>query len=146
MDKRKFLEGLKEALQGEMNAADINNQLLYYERYIDDEIKKGRTEENILEELGSPRLIARTIIETQGNNSSYDNTTYYEDREVKQNQDSNNSKKFKFQINGTLGIIVGIVIIILIISLIFSLVSVLAPILIPILIIAFVISYFSKKM
>ncbi len=144
MNKTKFLEGLKEALQGELSAAEINNQLLYYERYIDDELRKGRTEKDILEELGSPRLIARTIIETKGNNGSYSNT-YYDDREVKENQSSSNERKFKIQLNGAFGIIVGIVIIILVISLIFSLVSALAPILIPLLIIAFVISYFSKK-
>lgn len=144
MNKTKFLEGLKEALQGELSAAEINTQLLYYERYIDDELRKGRTEKDILEELGSPRLIARTIIETKGNNGSYSNT-YYEDREVKENQGSSNERKFKIQLNGAFGIIVGLVIIILVISLIFSLVSALAPILIPLLIIAFVISYFSKK-
>lgn len=144
MNKTKFLEGLKEALQGELSAAEINNQLLYYERYIDDELRKGRTEKDILEELGSPRLIARTIIETKGNNGSYGNT-YYDDREVKENQGSGNERKFKIQLNGAFGIIVGILIIILVISLIFSLVSALAPILIPLLIIAFVISYFSKK-
>jgi uncharacterized membrane protein len=144
MNKTKFLEGLKEALQGELSAAEINTQLLYYERYIDDELRKGRTEKDILEELGSPRLIARTIIETKGNNGSYSNT-YYEDREVKENQGSSNERKFKIQLNGAFGIIAGLVIIILVISLIFSLVSALAPILIPLLIIAFVISYFSKK-
>ena len=81
MNKTKFLEGLREALQGDLSAAEINNQLLYYERYMEEELKKGRTEKEILEELGSPRLIARTIIETKGNNTSYSNT-YYEDLPV----------------------------------------------------------------
>ena len=61
MNKTKFLEGLREALQGDLSAAEINNQLLYYERYMEEELKKGRTEKEILEELGSPRLIARTL-------------------------------------------------------------------------------------
>lgn len=144
MNKTKFLEGLREALQGDLSAAEINNQLLYYERYMEEELKKGRTEKEILEELGSPRLIARTIIETKGNNTSYSNT-YYEDRDVKENQTSNDNRKNKFRLNGALGIVLGIGIILLIISLIFSLVSVLAPIVIPLLIIGFVISYLKKR-
>ena len=96
MNKTKFLEGLREALQGDLSAAEINNQLLYYERYMEEELKKGRTEKEILEELGSPRLIARTIIETKGNNTSYSNT-YYEDRDVKENQTSNDNRKNKFR-------------------------------------------------
>lgn len=144
MNKTKFLEGLREALQGDLSAAEINNQLLYYERYMEEELKKGRTEKEILEKLGSPRLIARTIIETKGNNTSYSNT-YYEDRDVKENQTSNDNRKIKFRLNGALGIVLGIGIILLIISLIFSLVSVLAPIVIPLLIIGFVISYLNYK-
>ena len=111
---------------------------------MEEELKKGRTEKEILEELGSPRLIARTIIETKGNNTSYSNT-YYEDRDVKENQTSNDNRKNKFRLNGALGIVLGIGIILLIISLIFSLVSVLAPIVIPLLIIGFVISYLKKR-
>ena len=35
-----------------------------YENYIDTEIRKGRREQEVLEELGDPRLIAKTIIDT----------------------------------------------------------------------------------
>ena len=39
----------------------INAQLDYYDKYISDEMKKGKTEKEVLEELGDPRLIAKTI-------------------------------------------------------------------------------------
>lgn len=144
MDKTKFLEGLKEALQGELNAAEINNQLLYYERYIDEELKKGRTEEEIFGELGAPRLIARTIIETKRNKTSYDND-YYEEKEDKVNQKSKNKSQFGLHMNGVLALIIGIAVIFLAIAVIFSLVSALAPILIPILLIILIISFFQKR-
>lgn len=144
MNKTKFLEGLKEALQGEVSAAEINNQLLYYERYIDEELRKGRTEEDIFGELGAPRLIARTIIETKGNNTSYDNNYYGETRE-KINQKNEDKSQFGFRMNGMLALVIGIVVIFLIIAVIFSLVSALAPILIPILVIVLIISFFQKN-
>lgn len=141
MNKNKFLEGLKEALQGEISQAELNNQLLYYQNYIEDELRKGRTQEDILGELGDPRLIARTIVETKGNTASYDNG-YYGDKE---SQTSQNTTQRQIRIKGISAVIIGIVIIFLIISVIFSLVSVLAPILIPVLIIILIISYFQKR-
>lgn len=41
-----------------------------YRDYITGEIRKGRTEEQVMDDLGDPRLIARTIIETQGGSSA----------------------------------------------------------------------------
>lgn len=144
MNKTKFLEGLKEALQGELSSAEINSQLLYYERYIDEELRKGRSEEDIFGELGAPRLIARTIIETKGNRTSYDND-YYEEEEKQVNQKSKNKSQFELHMNGVLALIIGIALILLVIAAIFSLVSALAPILIPILVIILIISFFQKK-
>lgn len=142
MDKTKFLEGLKEALQGEVSVAEINNQLLYYEKYIEDELRKGRTEEDILNELGAPRLIARTIIETKGQKTPYQNV-YYEETEKKQNHQSAYQRKFR--IKGILALVLGILVLLLILSAIFSIVSVLAPFVIPIIIIVLIVSYFQKR-
>lgn len=144
MNKTKFLEGLKEALQGEISAAELNNQLLYYERYIDDELKKGRTEEDIFNELGAPRLIARTIIEANGKKDFYENEkVYYEERE--KNQNSGNAHQHKFQINGVLALAIGILVVFLVSAVVFSLVSALAPIIIPVIIIVLIISFFQKR-
>lgn len=144
MDKTKFLEGLREALQGELSAAEINNQLLYYERYIDEELRKGRTEEDIFDELGAPRLIARTIIETKGNKNAYDHD-YYEETKDNADQKGRNKGHFPFHMNGVLALVIGIAVICLIIAAIFSLVSALAPILIPVLLIILIISFFQKR-
>lgn len=63
MNKGEFLQGLKEALSGEVPPAVIQENLKFYDDYIRTEHQNGRSEAQILEELGSPRLIARTIIE-----------------------------------------------------------------------------------
>ena len=64
MNKDEFIQGLREALSGEVPPAVMMENQRYYENYIRTEMEKGRMESEIMEELGSPRLIARTIIDT----------------------------------------------------------------------------------
>lgn len=63
MNKVEFLQGLQEALSGEVPPTVVRENLRYYDDYIAIEVKKGRNESEVLEELGAPRLIARTIID-----------------------------------------------------------------------------------
>lgn len=64
MTKYEFLEGLRAALAGEIPDEVVAENIRFYEHYIDEEIRKGRAEQAVLEEFGSPRLIAKTIMET----------------------------------------------------------------------------------
>lgn len=64
MKKSEFLQELKEALQGEVSGRVLSENLRYYDNYISQEILAGRREEDVIEEIGSPRLIARTIIDS----------------------------------------------------------------------------------
>ena len=79
MNKTEFLQGLEEALAGEVSDSVIRDNLNYYSNYISGEISRGRTEKEVLDELGSPRLIARTIIsstEAAEDPGSYRSGTY----------------------------------------------------------------------
>ena len=58
MSKKEFLAILQETLAGQIPESEIANQLDYYKSYIND----SDSEKQVLEELGDPRLIARTII------------------------------------------------------------------------------------
>ena len=62
MNKEEFLLKLREALAGEIPQAEIENHISYYRNYLSND-QDGKTEEQKLEELGEPRLIARTIID-----------------------------------------------------------------------------------
>ena len=62
MNKQEFLEQLRKSIAGINDYTVINDTLAYYEDYIDMEIRKGKPESQVLQELGSPRLIAKTII------------------------------------------------------------------------------------
>ena len=75
--KKQFLSDLKEALLENNMARDvIDNNVQYYDKYISERLNKGESIEDIIKELGSGRLIAKTIVEAdkKGAKSSYYNT------------------------------------------------------------------------
>lgn len=64
MNKEDFLRGLQNALSGEVPPNVVRDNLNYYENYIRTELQNGRDEDQVMGELGDPRLIAKTIIDT----------------------------------------------------------------------------------
>ena len=66
MNKEAFIDTLRRALYGKVSDYELTDHVRYYEDYIRQEINRGRSEQEVLEELGDPRLIARTILETSG--------------------------------------------------------------------------------
>ena len=66
MTKNEFLEGLRRALFSTGSNELINENINYYSSYIDEEIRKGRSEEEVVGELGDPRLLARSIKDAAG--------------------------------------------------------------------------------
>ena len=65
MTKQEFIQELSASLLNEVDSQEYHNSIEYYSRYIDEEMKKGKTEEEVMRGLGSPRLIAKTIIDSQ---------------------------------------------------------------------------------
>jgi len=61
MDRAGFLNTFKEALTGKVPDDVIQDNVSYYNRYIDAQLRNGKSEEQVLTELGDPRLLARTI-------------------------------------------------------------------------------------
>ena len=66
MTKQEFLDRLRRSLHGKITPGQIVENLQFYEDYINTEIRKGASEQEVLTRLGDPRLLARTIVETQG--------------------------------------------------------------------------------
>ena len=64
MNKEQFIDALRRALYGKIDDYTLQDHIRYYEDYIRQEMGKGRTEQEVLQELGDPRLLARTIVET----------------------------------------------------------------------------------
>lgn len=61
MTKEQFLTELEECLAEEIPQAELLDTLNYYRDYFREEELRGKTEEEILTSLGSPRLIAHSI-------------------------------------------------------------------------------------
>ena len=61
MTKEEFLAELRACLSGKMSPQEIESNIDYYRAYIEGEIMKGRSEADVMEELGSARLIAKTL-------------------------------------------------------------------------------------
>ena len=68
MDKTDFLYNLKKSLKGKVSILEIDSQIEYYEDFIKGEKEKGISEEEILSDLGDPKLIAKTIFDTYKKN------------------------------------------------------------------------------
>ena len=77
MTRQEFLQELRIALQGEVSQAAINEHIRYYENYIIEESRKGRSEEEVIAQLGNPRLIAKTLIDTTEQFGSAKGEEYY---------------------------------------------------------------------
>lgn len=104
MNKNEFLKKLRIALSLDLTDYQINNQINYYDNYIDSEIKKGRTEQEVINELGDPNLIAKTIKQVSNDNevsydnnyynNDYDNNTFNSDTYGNDNYNSNENKSY----------------------------------------------------
>ncbi|MDR0949762.1 MAG: hypothetical protein LBM69_09645 [Lachnospiraceae bacterium] len=73
---KEFIDQLRVALNGAIPSKLIHENIRYYEEYIHDQVKAGKTQKEVLEELGDPRLLARTIIDTQ--KVDFHQKTFYE--------------------------------------------------------------------
>ncbi|MCR5460896.1 MAG: DUF1700 domain-containing protein [Acetatifactor sp.] len=63
MNKNEFLNQLQVSLNGKLKASQVEDNIQYYNDYVEEQMRRGRTEKEIMETLGSPRLIARTILD-----------------------------------------------------------------------------------
>ena len=142
MTKSDFLDKLRLALSGKVSASLVQENLTYYNEYIDAQIRMGQSEQEGMDMLGDPRLIARTIVETNGTETveekSYSNKTSYDETSygVVENDTSVRT------LPGWLWKIIMVLIIICLISFVFSVVSFLLPIVLPVLIVLFVVKLF----
>lgn len=149
MSKTEFLDILYNQLSGQIPEGSVAAHVQYYRNYIEDEQQKGRTETDILNDLGDPRLIARTLLDTEvGAGNPQNGSTYsaiYNEADSDYNEyDSSDSarghvKKHSFKLD--LSTWYGKVAVILIAAVVLLLLVTILGILIPVVIVAGVIMY-----
>lgn len=108
--KNEFINELSDALTSKVPPEIYYEEIEYYSRYFDEEKKKGKSEEAVYDSLGSPLLIAKTIIESYSNKVGgeriYDtpyNNTYSRNNNTRNNTNasSNNVKGWHINVDET---------------------------------------------
>lgn len=149
MNKVEFIEGLRRALEMKTAPQTVRENTDYYSQYIEDEMRKGRSEQEVVEELGDPWVIAKTIIDMQGTQENVESVHYdspYPRR--KRHRNTENSARI-FMIDTwwkrllLMVCIIGVLFIVF--AIITGIISLIAPIVIPILCVAIIIRIFSNR-
>ena len=148
MNQGEFLSGLREALENELSGQAVQENVQYYRDYIEEEVRNGRQEEEVLSELGDPWLIARTVIDTPNAGRGYQKA---DDSYVKVKENSSNQErrvrvfgldtwwKKLLALLAVVGIFMGVI------AIITGILSLVLPILVPVLVIIMIVKIFSKK-
>lgn len=130
MTKQEFMDKLRLALTGKVPGNVVAENLQYYEDYINTEMRKGKSEEEVLAALGDPRLIARTII-TANTKADTVGTGGYREYGGEAQRQAQGRRRMPVW----LWLILGMLLVAMIFSAVASLLSILWPILMPVVII-----------
>lgn len=148
MTKLEFLNKLREALEHEVSHQVVRENLDYYSQYINEEIRNGKSEAEVLSDLGDPWAIARTIIDA-GESASQGGYVY---ESTGENYRRAESPKGMTQIFGfdkwwkvALLLLVLVAVLVLGVTIVGGVLSLIAPFAIPLFIIVIVIKVFSDK-
>lgn len=64
-DHYEFLEKLRQNLNGRVDGTTLQETIDYYQEYFEVQMRNGKTEQEVLDQLGDPRLLAKTIYQAQ---------------------------------------------------------------------------------
>lgn len=144
MTKTEFLQGLKSALENELDARTVQENVHYYERYIEDEVKKGKPEKEVLETLGDPWVIARNIMDSPGGATGKDayDTVSGETGNTANSTQGGNAGSGRPQ---WMRVLIVVLVVLAFIAVLKGVLKIIAPILIPICLILFWIKILKKK-
>lgn len=147
MEKTEFIERLQRALSAGLSSGQVAENVRYYQDYIDSEIRKGRSEKDVMESLGDPRLLAKSIIEANkhagasyGSNQEYDEEVAEEPQDWEPEQDMPKSRNVVLP--GWLVMLIVTVVVLLVIGVAFSLLYFLAPVIIVALVVLLLVKVF----
>ena len=150
MDRIEFIDKLQRALAGGLNSGQVAENVSYYQEYIDSEIRKGRSEEDVMAQLGDPRLLAKSIIEANkragasyGSNREFDEEMTEDVRAAKRSRVTSEGRVV--MLPGWLVMLIITVIVILIIALVMGLLAFFAPVILVGLVILLVVKLFQGK-
>ncbi len=153
MNKEEFLAQLKTALGGNIASNLVQENLDYYNNYIMEEVRKGKSEREVMEMLGDPWILARTIIdandgtdketvyEAGGDTGSYKHGSDYAYEEQGGRPQGGFADLLRMDTwwKKLLAVLAVVMVVMLVVSIITGLVRLLLPLLVPVLIIAVIV-------
>lgn len=150
MDREEFIEKLQRALAGGLSSGQVAENVRYYQEYIDSEVRRGRSETEIMNQLGDPRLLAKSIIEANkragasyGSNQEYDEEVSADT--LDENQAGAASGGKAVMLPGWLVLLIVTVVVILIIGVATSLIAFFAPVILVGLVVLLIVKVFQSR-
>jgi len=150
MNRAEFIDKLQRALAGGLNSGQVAENVRYYQEYINSELSKGKSESEVLAQLGDPRLLAKSIIEANKRaGASYGSNKEYDEEMASDPQewagDGQAPKGRAAVLPGWLVMLIVTVAVILIIGLVTSLVSIFAPVILVALVVVLIVKVFQSN-
>lgn len=145
MYRAEFLDILKTQLSGQMHEGKIAAHLRYYEDYIQSKVRGGTPEEDVIAQLGDPRLIAKTLLDTDTGEEVYEESRSYSESDTGDygNQEEKNWKK-KLNLSTWYGKLIVIATAAVVIFLLVSVLAAVLPFLIVLAVVLYLISRWRK--
>lgn len=146
MYRAEFLDILKTQLSGQMHEGKIAAHLRYYEDYIQSKVRAGIPEEEVIAQLGDPRLIAKTLLDTDTGEEVYEESRSYSESDAGNygNQEEKTWKK-KLDLSTWYGKLIVIAAAAVVIFLLISVLAAVLPFLIVLAVILYLISRWRKR-
>lgn len=161
MDKNEFLTELRQSLDGEIPPYAIDGHVRYYEDYLSNNYDE-KSELDKLRELGDPRLIARTIVDTSNikidpiqRKNQNDAYNQYEEKEEESSTPPYGNlhiRSFSWDsltwFQKVLAVIIGVLIVAVVLGIVIVGVNLFFSIVLPVLVVLFIVRLvisFSKK-
>lgn len=141
MNREEYISTMEKSLVGRIDPDVLRDTMAYYNDYFAMEQSKGLSQEQIISNLGDPRLLAKSIIaaESEKRESA--------EHEVRMGEEDG---EYGFRVHRShipFGILILIIVLVFlgVIGLIFSIASVLLPILLPALVVFGIITFFKNR-
>lgn len=164
MTRQEFMDRLKRALTSGLPANEVAEYVVYYQDYIEAQIRNGIAEEEVLSRLGDPRLIAKNILDVEkqkaeGNAGTNNYQEYQDYTETNYRNKRTSGPQFEYmggnekiakfmqfmsRMPGWLWTVILIVLAIVVIGIVCSVLSFIMPFLLPILCIVLIVQVFNR--
>jgi uncharacterized membrane protein len=150
MQRGEFLNILRSQLSGQMQEGKVAAHVRYYEDYIQSQVRGGRSEAEVLAELGDPRLIAKTLLDTDPNQGYIDEeeevySTYKDEEKYGDTGSVYKTKTHRLDLTTWYGKLIAILIAAIIVVFLVAVIGTVLPFFIILGVVLFIISRIQKR-